>query len=360
MKTQTYILPVDRTSNPTIERWARNGQLRTTAERLPGTNGRVHALSPALLHTVRAADDFRLQLGQDRIGVPVYRMPEWEYSTLVRASGTFRQHQVAHLIPSLLLSQQAFQVDRWISGLINAVSGTPLNGPHPMTVGERWADTGRFMSESTRLISRGDYWEVQLGFELPLTRDLDGHGLVLGIDVGLRPLVTVALEGGGGRSWATGGIVRFSATNRRQLAVAATAAGTDPALVKRTCQLLRYAAARQLIEEEFLVPVAQTARAVVAERLNYAGFGARTVQQMREEAVRDFLTAWLPQRLTAWDIQLVPTNPAYTSQDCSHGCGYRSAPQTGTYLCGRCGNSMDIHANAALNILRRGLPKVRG
>ena len=358
MQTQTYILPVDRTANITIERWFQGGQLRATDEQLPGTNGRVHALSPALLSTVCAADDFHLHVGQERIGVPVYRIPEWEYSSLLRVSGLFRQHRIAHLIQPLLVSQQAFQADRWIADLIDAVSGAPIVGPHPLTIGEQWSDAGRFVPAATRLIRRRAFWEIQLGFELPLTRDLDGHGLVLGIDIGLRPLVTVALEGGGG--WATGGIVRFTPATWRQLSVAATAAGVDPVLVKRTGRLLRYAAARQLIEEEFLVPVAQTARAVVAERLNYAGFEAHIVQQMREEAIRDFLTAWLPQRLNAWGIQLVPTDPAYTSRDCSRiGCGHRNAEQFETFICELCGHSLDIHANAALNILRRGLPEVR-
>ena len=359
MQTQTYILPVDRTANITIGRWLQGGQLRATDEQLHGTNGRVHALSPALLSTICAADDFHLNVGQEHIGVPIYRMPEWEYSSIVRASDTFHQHRIAYLIQPLLASQQAFQADRWIADLIDAVSGAPLVGPHPLTVGEQWSDDGRFVREATRLIRRRAYWEIQLGFDLPLTRDLDGHGLVLGIDVGLRPLVTVALEGGG--SWATGGIVRFTPATWRQLSVAAMAAGVDPVLVKRTARLLRYAAARQLIEEGFLVPVAQTARAVVAERLNYTGFERHIVRQMREEAIRDFLTAWLPQRLNAWGIQFVPTDPAYTSRDCSRiGCGHRNAEQIETFLCELCGHSMDIHANAALNILRRGLAEIRG
>ncbi|MFC4454118.1 zinc ribbon domain-containing protein [Deinococcus sonorensis] len=364
MQPQTYILPIDRSANPVIERWVKDGQLRATDEQLPGTNGRVYALSPALLSTVCAADDFHLNVGRERIGVPIYRMPEWEYSSIVRASDTFHQHRIAHLIQPLLVSQQVFQADRWIANVIDAVAGAPLVGPQPLTVGEQWSDDGRFVPEATRLIRRHAFWMLQLGFELPPTRDLDGHGLVLGIDVGLRPLVTVALEGDG--SWATGGIVRFTPAIWRQLSVAAIAAGVDTVLVKRTARLLRYSAARELIEEGFLVPVAQTARAVVAERLNYAGFERHIVRQMREEAIRDFLTAWLPQRLHAWGIQFVPTDPAFTSRDCSRiGCNHRNHPseeeeRIEIFVCELCGHSMNIHANAALNILRRGLPEVRG
>jgi putative transposase len=63
----------------------------------------------------------------------------------------------------------------------------------------------------------------------------------------------------------------------------------------------------------------------------------------------------------AWaDRRYIAVNPAYTSQDCS-GCGHRKADLTLAdrgYQCQACGLVIDRDLNAALNILRLGLPSL--
>ena len=55
--------------------------------------------------------------------------------------------------------------------------------------------------------------------------------------------------------------------------------------------------------------------------------------------------------------ELVKIDPAYTSQDCSNGCGYRRPMPLSerVYRCPECGLELDRDHNAALNILRVGL-----
>ena len=356
MSVTSYVVPISKASNTVLECLLAAGQLRVTDETVIGTSGEVHAPSDALVPTIQAASDFSLTVGTETITADLFRLPEWEYSTLLRASPDFHQPPLAHLMPDLLGSRRTFPEASWTRKLGDALSTAPIVGPYPLLVSEPWADTGRFCAEQTRFVLRDGLWWLHLVFELDLTRDEPDVGVVLAADVGLQPAITVVGEGGSVHT--VPGVMHLSSAGRRQLLVETTARGIDPATVLRTLRVLKYAAARQIIEEQFLLYIAVTARAMIIERLNYSGFSRGVVQQTRDEAIRDCWTAWLPQRAHAYDIQLIKVNPAYTSRDCSR-CPFRNAEQIGTFICANCGYTTVTHINAAQNVLKRGLPLVR-
>lgn len=356
MSITSYVVPISKASNTVLERLLTAGQLRVTGETVIGTSGEVHAPSNALIPTIQAASDFDLTVGDETVTADLYRMPEWEYSTIIRASPNFHQQQLTHLMPELLASKHTFDETGWIQKLSAALSTAPVVGPHPLLVSEPWADTGQFLNERTRFVLKDGLWWLHLVFELDLTRDEPEFGVVLAADVGLQPAITLVGEFGSVHT--VPGVMQLSPAGRRQLLVETTARGIDQATVLRTLRLLKYAAARQVIEEQFLLYVAMTARAVIIERLNYGGFSKRVVQQTRDEAIRDCWTAWLPQRAHAYGIQLIKIDPAYTSRDCSR-CPHRNVEQIGTFICANCGYTTVTHINAAQNVLKRGLPLVR-
>ena len=356
MSTTSYVIPISKNSNPALERLLAAGQLRVTGETVIGTSGAVHAPSDALIPTIQAASDFELTVGDETVTADLYRVPEWEYSTLLLASPNFHQQQLTHLMPDLLASKRTFDETGWTRKLSAALCTAPVVGPNPLLVSEPWADTSRFCAAQTRFVLKAGLWWLHLVFEIDLTRDGPDTGVVLAADVGLQPAITLVGEGGSVHT--VPGVMHLSSAGRRQLLVETTARGINPARVLRTLRLLKYAAARQIIEEQFLLYIAMTAKAVIIERLNYGGLRKRVVQQTRDEAIRDCWTAWLPQRAHAYGIQLVKVNPAYTSRDCSR-CPHRNEEQIDTFICANCGYTTVTHVNAGQNMLKRGLPLVR-
>lgn len=353
MSKTSYIIPVSRTSNMAIRRLRTAGQLRRTDEFIPGGGiGTVYRLGAELSATVAAASDFRLQVGRELLDVDVYRTPEWEYSLLIRASPSFTQRRLAHLIPALLAAPANFDAPTWAAQLVTALQTPVVVGPVPLTVSETWSPAGQFLAAEVRLIDRNGLWSVHLPFEVPHTRDLTGEGAVLGVDIGLRPLLTVAVATGG--TWSTGSVNQLSPGEQRLLLSLAAAAGVARRDVLQAQRLLVYAAARQLIEEGFLVPVVQEAGTVIFERLRYEGMHQGVAQASRDLAVRDCVTAWLPQLARIHGIRLILVPPAYTSVDCSR-CDLRHERQRVTFQCRnpRCRFTAGVHENAARNILKR-------
>ena len=354
MSVTSFIVPVAKASNPAIYRLLAATQLRCTGERVPGASGAVYKPDAALSGTIAAANDFQLQIGGEVINADVYRMPEREYSMLVRASAAFTQRRLEHLVTPLLAGQANFDAAAWNVGLVAALQTAPLVGPEPLTVSEPWSPEGQFLKAGVRLIDCGGLWNVHLPFEMPHSRDLTpGTGMVMAVDAGLRPLMTVAVFGGG--TWATGSVAQLTRAQQRELLVQAAAAGVPAREVLKAQRLLNYAAARQLLEESFLLPLIEAAAVVICERLRYEGMSPGVAQASRELAIRDCLTAWLPQLARIHGIELIPVPPAYTSTDCCR-CTTRHAPQQGTFQCKnpRCLYTAGVHENAAWNILNRG------
>lgn len=315
MSLTSYVVPVSKTSNPAVQRLLNAGQLRPTEERIPGAGaGTVYALDAALSETVMAANDFQLQVGAELINVEVYRMPEREYSLLVRASPAFTQRRLANLILALLAGQANFDGAGWGVRLVEALQTPLVVGPEPITVGEPWSPEGQFIKADIRLIDRDGLWSVHLPFEMPHSRDLEpGTGMVMAVDAGLRPLMTVAVFGGG--TWATGSVAQLTRAQQRQLLVLAAAAGVPAHEVLKALRLLNYAAARQLLEEGFLLPPIEASAVVIYEKLRYEGMSPGVAQASRELAIRDCLTAWLPQLARIHGIEMIQVPPAYTSTD---------------------------------------------
>ena len=355
MSRTSFIIPINKASNSVLESLRTADHLHRTDEFIPGAGtGAVYKIDAELSATVAAASDFQLQVGTEVIDADVYRMPERPYSLLVRASPSFTQRRLDHLTAALLGGQAAFDGSAWSSMLITALQTPPVVGPEPLTVGERWSPEGQFVKEDVRLIDRGGLWSVHLPFDMPHSRDLEpGTGMVMAVDAGLRPLMTVVTSGGG--TWATGSVAQLTRTQQRQLLVRAAAAGVSAHEVLKAVRLLNYAAARQLLEEAFLLPLIEAAAVVIYEKLRYEGMSPGVAQASRDLAIRDCLTAWLPQLARIHGIQMIPVPPAYTSMDCCR-CTTRHAPQQVTFQCTnpRCLYTAGVHENAAWNILNRG------
>jgi hypothetical protein len=351
----SYIIPIDKASNPVLEGLRTAGQLQRTDEYVPGAGtGTIYRMDAALSATIAAASDFGLQIGTEVIDADVYRMPERPYSLMVRASPSFSQRHLDHLTSGLLVGQAAFDVTAWSTALVAALQTPLVVGPDPRMVSEPWSPEGQFVQSDVRLIDRDGKWSVHLPFDLPHSRDLEpGTGMVMAVDAGLRPLMTVAIFGGG--TWATGSVAQLSLAQRRQLLIRAAAAGLPREDVLQALRLLTYAAARQLLEEGFLLPLIEAAAVVIYERLSYEGMSTGVAQATRDLAIRDCLTAWLPQLARIHGIDMIQVPPAYTSMDCCR-CNTRHAPQQVTFQCTnpRCLYNTGVHQNAAWNILKRG------
>ena len=360
MTRTSYITPIGKASNPVLEGLRATGKLHRTTEYVPGAGtGIVYALDAELSATVAAASDFQLQVGGEVVDADMYRMPEREYSLMVRASPSFSQRRLNHLTSGLLVGQASFDGTAWSVMLITALQTPPMVGPEPLTVSEPWSPEGQFARADVRFIDREGLWTVHLPFDMPHSRDLTvGTGMVMAVDAGLRPLMTVAVCGGG--TWSTGSVAQLTRAQQRQLLVLAVAAGVPAHEVLKAQRLLNYAAARQLLEEGFLLPLIEASEVVIFEKLRYEGMSPGVARASRDLAVRDCLTAWLPQLARIHGIEMIQVAPAYTSVDCSR-CDTRHEPQQVTFQCRNpyCMFRAGVHENAAMNILKRSWTSLR-
>jgi hypothetical protein len=352
----TFINPVADTSMSDIKRLIAAGQLVVSTETVVGTPGTVYAPVDALVPTISAVNDHELQIGQITLNAPIYRLPEWPYSHLIRISGAFRQYRVGPMMGHLLRPRLSGEDQFWSENLLEEMHNPPVIGPIPMTIGEPWSPEGRFLPELTRVILRGRHAFLQIGFELPYTTE-DKSDTVVGLDIGIRPLITAAVVGGG--TWRTSGIYPLEKAAVDWLYRSAHRTGIAPGEVKRTLDLIHYAACRMAIEEQTGLYLRAGVRAVIVEAMQPRGLRPRFIPTARNQAVY-FLHAWLPQMLHAQGAQLIRVDPAYTSRDCSQ-CPWRGGPQREVFVCGncRCRHSENVHVNAARNIAKRGMAFLR-
>ncbi len=79
----------------------------------------------------------------------------------------------------------------------------------------------------------------------------------------------------------------------------------------------------------------------------------KLAKSMGDAAWGRFLS-WLTYYGKVYDVQVIPVEPAFTSQDCS-GCGRRvqKSLSVRTHVCPSCGLVLDRDHNAAINILAK-------
>jgi len=355
MTITTYIIPITDSSIPALQQLIVRQQLRVSGEHLSGAKGTIYRPVDAVTASIAATSDHSLRLGTADLDVPVHRLPEWEYCLLVRSSAAFSQRRLVHLMPQLLRRRTPEEERSWTAALLDALLTPAVTGPVPLTVGDTWTTDGEFLPEQTRVIQQGRHAFLRLAFRVPLAACPPGR-TVLGLDVGLDPLLTAAEVGG--RTWNVGGVHPLTRDSRDHLYRNAHQAGVPSLELRRALNVLQYAACRMVIEDQALLQIQDGVRAVIAERLTHQSFRSNFISQARDLAVFDFLQAWLPQRLHAYGAQLIRVDPAYTSRDCSR-CLTRTPRQVTVFRCPKCGHQTGVHENAARNIAARGLSLVR-
>ena len=119
--------------------------------------------------------------------------------------------------------------------------------------------------------------------------------------------------------------------------------------------MLRYAAGRYQLQST-VHTLLSTASVVYLEDLDYAGMTSHFSNASRELGLRDFLLAWLPQRLAATGIEKQWVAPIRTSQVCSltHMLGSRDDNDATKFTDGH-GQVVDADLNAARVIMQIGL-----
>jgi putative transposase len=110
--------------------------------------------------------------------------------------------------------------------------------------------------------------------------------------------------------------------------------------------------------------VHQTARKIVnrfgviaVEKLSVKNMlGNHCLAKSISDASWSMFRTVLTQKAASAAREVIPVNPAYTSQDC-HACGYRAKKKLSErwHLCPMCGASLDRDTNAAINILQTAL-----
>ncbi|WP_158263867.1 zinc ribbon domain-containing protein [Deinococcus arcticus] len=120
---------------------------------------------------------------------------------------------------------------------------------------------------------------------------------------------------------------------------------------------LTYASGRKDLDQVIGV-LLREASAVYAEKLSHRGMSCGFIHGGRRRAVHDYHFSWLPQHANAVRLPFRRPGAAWSSQTCSV-CGERRqcSRKGDRFVClaASCQSSMDAHANAAREMLQRGL-----
>lgn len=330
-----------------------SGQLVATNERVSGLTGQVYTPTPGLAAQLRPLDHGTLAIGSHRLTVELHRLPEAELVALLDHpyAVDFRQHRVAHLLPLLLRKRSFADRQTFVNGVVEALKIGAQRGVPPL-VDDHWSGS-TWLPEASRIVVNNELPFMMTAFDVPLSRpDDDGvPRCAAGIDVGLSPVVTVATASG--YVDCGGSVYPVTRSEHDALYRAATALGVDEDVVRRLLLLLRYAAARALIEMVMLW-LQHSASVVYVERLDYTSFESDFAERGRELAINDFLSSWIAQRMHACQVNVYRVDPEHTSQICSR-CHLPGDRDGSVFACEECGRSVDAHANAARVILASGM-----
>jgi len=322
------------------------GWMRPTTEPVIGlTGGRVYIPQGDALARQNGWHDQHLRLATVGLNTQLYRLPNIERETLIKASPAYTQHADEALLTQELLQPLSPRRQRaWIERLVDTTA--QRRKPLPVVLGG--GNGATWLREGSRLIEVEGLWFLSLQFEVPRPTKAVG-GCAVGVDIGLSPLAVAA---GPQVTYRTAPL--YLPSQLGGVAVARQLESLPPSLqneLQNRMERLHYAAAEHQLNA-LTTWLQQQASRVGVERLNLRTFSTSFAARGREVAVIDWLQSWLPQRLYAAGIPLRRVAPHGTSRVC-HCCGRPGIRSGASFACLHGCGRMDAHVNAAHNVRQR-------
>lgn len=344
----TYNVRVVRDANTALQALLDQGRLQPTTERISGAGGPAYRVAPG--HLVEPLDDFTLRVAGAALPVHLYSLPPEEYAGLLAAAPEFSQFTLAPLVAPLRQPMSGEEQEQWLAALAQALRAGPRVDPVPRLV-QHPVHAAPWRPGDTLLARSGCGWIVRLTFDPPrvdFTRGMERSAV--GVDIGLHSLAVAA--------FASGAVHRLPGITDLRLGERDLSgypvSGRD---LERYTALLQHAAARGAFQH-LLLALLSGASVVYIEDLTYDDMTEVFRERSRTLGIRDYLLAWLPQRLAAQGIVWERVSPDHSSQYCSltHLRGERTGR---TFVDGN-GQVTDADLNAARNLLHLGLAKRLG
>ncbi|UQN08774.1 transposase [Deinococcus sp. QL22] len=345
-----HTMQIDRASYDSCERLVRSGSLivqpRPDCEAddaLKGVNAAVtYAVSPNT--TLQVLHDEAVRIGNELVNARLSRLPTTAYRAMVRGAPAFAQHPGLQALYGRLRRGQISE--RWFQHELEMMvrqerrpNSTPSLVTLPRTLQSHWLPQEVFLFKN----AAGD-WFISLSFRTTAQpRTPNPARRPFGLDLGLRP-VTVLSDGQQDYFFT---LVALPFLRQESLSPAARALYNQ----------LMYASGRADLDRVLGV-LLHEASAVFAEKLTHRGMSAGFIHGGRRHAVHDYHFSWLPQYANAVRLPFHRPGAAWSSQTCSV-CGARSrcSRKGDRFVCltVSCQTSLDAHANAAREMLQRGL-----
>lgn len=324
----TYNVRIHRDCYKGISGAIERGDLRRTSESRSGAGG-GQVWQPTKLQPQVALSDHLLRLGQLRIHAPIYRLPSAEHQALLHASaGNYRGYASLEVLTDSMLTMT--DPDEFVHQLSDVLD----EGESHIAVPSSQAD---WLPDETRLVEQQRDWLLNLSFIRRSHTRPRSRRQPAGVDVGLNPLATA--------------VVGNMILQTPELPLVLLPDSHDPAGFQ-LCEVINYRLSRGVLEE-MTEQLIQHASSVAVEQLDFRTFAPRFVGRGRGAAIIDWHQAWLPQTMMATGIPLVRVRPAYTSVRCSRCSSQDTRRDRDRLTCWHCGLDIDVHENAAKNILRR-------
>lgn len=339
----THNLRVLKVANSALDLLIQQNILLPIDEKISGLNGQVYQIAERA--DISVLDHFNMRIDKKIIPVNVYALPPEEYAGLLAGSPEFTQHQYAHLAPSLLNPMTAEQQSQWLRDVSDAIEAGSRVDQTPRLL-QYPTHPARWQPEKTRLSRAGCGWLLTLSFDEAQVDIVRGcTRSAAGIDIGLCSLATTAFASG--------------AVHRAPGVVDIAVGCAEPPVpsvsqreFERHLHLLQHAAARTAYQHQMLA-LLSSASVVYIEDLTYDDMTDRFKEASRTLGIRDWMMAWLPQRLHSHKIPLERVKPDLTSQFCS--VTHQRGERHGREFTDGNGFVVDADINAARNLLQIGL-----
>ncbi|MFC3863036.1 zinc ribbon domain-containing protein [Deinococcus antarcticus] len=315
------------------------GQLQANSEaQLQHAPLKGSVYSPTHPQPIQAQSDYQISVGQYTLPTDVYRLPSAEYTALVRGSPNYQQSP--RLAELLHLTAQHHVDYEWLPA--GPMGQKPLGFlPQENSFTATW-DSWRWAC-----LERSGEWFLVMWFHLNfLDPGYKVFATEVALDLGADPLVCAAEPGAVVYS-----VTPATLTPTAEVEQLLTA---HPELAERVQYELQRAT---LLRFTFFLVHHSTV--VYAEDLTYRDMDRNFVRWARRSGLIDWHESWLHNRLAAAGVPFEKVDSRGTSCRCSSCEWPHGHRQSADFTCPKCGVQMNVHENAARNILARGQVKAR-
>lgn len=327
-----------------------------TTQRLPGPRG-VGTWRVKAGQELRPLSDHLIQIAGTPVAAELFHLPTHAYRALVASAPDFQQYTGLPTLYALWRDRTgAWDAGAVLEALRMTVQAGRVAGLAPQLVVQPKTFHATWCPDETYLRRiEGQHWMLVLSFlahHTPIPMGLERQPI--GLDLGLSPLAVMVTPRGAPRTFT------LTALDRVDTIAANLLSSEEVDLLA----VMTYASGRQ-DTEAIIAHLVHAGSVVYAEKLRLKGMENSFIGKARFHAVHDYHFSALSQMLYTAGVRFQRVPSKHTSVICAAcfeatGTEVLGRRDGAAFTCPVCRKTVGSHANAAKNVLLRGMRRADG